>query len=282
MTDARAIIAALGGHWNGSYGMACCPCHEDRNPSLSISDGQDGRLLVNCFAGCDPVDILQALNGQGLSETPGDTPAPRLHRRDNGRAALDIWREAGPAAGTLVERYLRRRGITLPVPPSIRYHSGLRHKATGLILPAMVAAVQAPDRRVCAIHRTFLNEHGGKATVSTPKMALGPLGAGAVRLAKAGRVLGLAEGIEDALAAMQLCDLPCWAVLGGARLARVDLPGEVREVHVFADGDEAGREAAEKAVRRFRREGLEARAFLPPDGVKDMNEALIAEGRACA
>ena len=131
-------------------------------------------------------------------------------------------------------------------------------------------------------HITFLNEYGGKAAVSAPKMALGPLGAGAVRLAKAGRVIGLAEGIEDALAAMQLCELPCWASLGGVRLARVDLPGEVREVHIFADGDEAGREAAEKAVCRFRRAGLEARAFLPPDGSKDINEALIAEGRACA
>ena len=50
----------------------------------------------------------------------------------------------------------------------------------------------------------------------------------------------------------------------------------------FADADDAGREAAEKAVRRFRREGLKARAFLPPDGCKDMNEALIAEGQKCA
>ncbi len=66
------------------------------------------------------------------------------------------------------------------------------------------------------------------------------------------------------------------------RLARVDLPSEVREVHVFADADDAGREAAEKAVRRFRRDGLKARAFLPPDGAKDMNEALMVEGRACA
>ena len=279
---ARAMIEALpGGRWHGSYGTVCCPCHEDHNPSLSISDGQDGRLLVNCFVGCDPVDILRTLDGQGLSEPSGESPAPRLHHRNNGRAALEIWRDARPAAGTLVEKYLRRRGITLPVPPSIRCHPGLRHGPTGLILPAMVAAVQAPDRRVRAIHRTFLDEFGGKAAISPPKMALGPLGAGAVRLAKAGRMVGLAEGIEDALAAMQLCNLPCWASLGGVRLARVDLPGEVRAVHIFADGDGAGREAAEKAVRRFRRAGLEARAFLPADGTKDMNEALIAEGRAC-
>ena len=281
MTDARTITDALGGRWHSSGGMARCPCHEDRTPSLSISDGQDGKLLVYCFAGCDPLDILAAINGRGLSEPSGGPPAPRLHRRDNGRAALDIWRESRLATGTPVEKYLRRRGIDLPVPPSIRFHPGLKHGPTGLTLPAMVSAVQAPDRQICAIHRTFLTEYGTKTTASTPKMALGPLGAGAVRLAKAGRVLGLAEGIEDALAVMQLCELPCWASLGGARLARVDLPVEVREVRIFADGDEPGREAAEKAVRRFRREGLKARAFLPPDGAKDMNEALMAERQTC-
>ena len=35
--NARTLTDALGGH--GSYGVACCPCHEDRDPSLSISDG---------------------------------------------------------------------------------------------------------------------------------------------------------------------------------------------------------------------------------------------------
>ena len=69
----------------------------------------------------------------------------------------------------------------------------------------MVAAVQAPDRTIAAIHRTYLLPGGtGKAQVSKPKMALGPLGSGAVRLAKAGPVLGLGEGIETALSAMQL------------------------------------------------------------------------------
>ncbi len=58
---ARTITDALDGRWSGSDGMVRCPCHEDRTPSLSISDGQDGILLVNCFAGCDPVEILRAL-----------------------------------------------------------------------------------------------------------------------------------------------------------------------------------------------------------------------------
>ena len=41
--------------------MACCPAHEDRNPSLSIKVGNDGRVLINCFAGCTALDILHSM-----------------------------------------------------------------------------------------------------------------------------------------------------------------------------------------------------------------------------
>ncbi len=78
----------------------------------------------------------------------------------NGEAALAIWKVAKPAAGTLVETYLAARGITIPIPPSIRYHPSLKHGPTGLDLPAMVAAVQAPDRTITGIHRTFLTADG--------------------------------------------------------------------------------------------------------------------------
>ena len=34
--------------------MARCPGHEDRHPSLSIREGDDGRILIHCHAGCTP------------------------------------------------------------------------------------------------------------------------------------------------------------------------------------------------------------------------------------
>lgn len=40
---------------------ACCPAHDDREPSLSISLGADGRVLLHCFAGCSVADIARAL-----------------------------------------------------------------------------------------------------------------------------------------------------------------------------------------------------------------------------
>ena len=44
----------------GQY-LACCPAHEDKSPSLSIRETKDGQILLNCFAGCDPQSVLDAL-----------------------------------------------------------------------------------------------------------------------------------------------------------------------------------------------------------------------------
>lgn len=41
--------------------LACCPAHDDTNPSLSIAEGRDGRVLLFCHAGCELTRILQAL-----------------------------------------------------------------------------------------------------------------------------------------------------------------------------------------------------------------------------
>jgi len=45
---------------DGKY-IACCPAHNDRTASLAINDNGDGRILLNCFAGCDTYSILNAI-----------------------------------------------------------------------------------------------------------------------------------------------------------------------------------------------------------------------------
>ncbi len=46
---------------SNGYWMALCPAHEDREPSLSIAEGDDNRALVNCFAGCETSEIVAGL-----------------------------------------------------------------------------------------------------------------------------------------------------------------------------------------------------------------------------
>ena len=48
----------------GKY-MACCPTHDDKNPSLAITDA-DGTTLIYCFAGCQQRDVIDALRARGL------------------------------------------------------------------------------------------------------------------------------------------------------------------------------------------------------------------------
>ena len=57
---------------------ACCPAHNDRNPSLSISTGKGGRILVNCHAGCTPKAIVEAV---GLTEADLFEPADESQQR---------------------------------------------------------------------------------------------------------------------------------------------------------------------------------------------------------
>jgi len=51
---------------NGAW-TACCPAHEDKSPSLAIKEGDDGRVLLHCFGGCDVHNVLGAV-GMDMSD----------------------------------------------------------------------------------------------------------------------------------------------------------------------------------------------------------------------
>ena len=55
--------------WRGDHKFsACCPAHDDRNPSFSVSD-KNGKILVKCWAGCSQEEVIGALRGMGLWHT---------------------------------------------------------------------------------------------------------------------------------------------------------------------------------------------------------------------
>lgn len=286
--NAETIARALGGRRAGACWMARCPAHDDREPSLAITDARDGKVLVRCHAGCDQRNVIAALRSRGvwgandrrsihflrklervpLIEMDGDA----IKRTE---AALAIWHGAQSAEGTPVEIYLRSRGITIPIPSSIRFHPGLKHPSSG-IWPAMVALVtKGADGKPLGVHRTFLARDGnGKAPVEPAKMMLGPCRGGAVQLGEVGDVLMVGEGIETCLAAMQASGRPAWAALSTSGLRVLDLPREVRDVIVLADGDDPGEAAAQDCAWRWKREGRRVRIARPPHGM-DFNDLLM-------
>lgn len=284
---ARDIVLALGSRWYGSYGIARCPTHDDDSPSLSITDGDNGHVVVKCFAGCDWRDVKAALRDQGLlpewKGEPVSIDTAVIERRQKERDAEErrrveyaqkLWRVAGDAAGTVVERYLYSRAITL-LPPTIRF-ANLTHSPTGLLLPAMVAAVQGPDGEIVGCHRTFLQTDGmGKAPVTGNRMMIGRCRGGAVRLGKAGERLAIGEGIETCLSvAQEVPDLPVWAALSTSGMKAVVIPDAVVEAVILADNDAPGELAAKEAATRFLRAGKSAKIARP--SLKDFNEDLMA------
>jgi len=67
--DRLELVSEMGpGRW-----MARCPAHDDHTPSLSVRELDDGRVLIHCFAECEKVDIVSAVN-MDLSDLFPDKP----------------------------------------------------------------------------------------------------------------------------------------------------------------------------------------------------------------
>lgn len=285
MTAAATIARALHGKpISGGYMIRCpVPSHGtgkgDRNPSLMISDGKKpGCVLVHCYAGCEAADILAALRKRNLVEAGIDgesyTPsAPVDPKHEPDANALAIWRDGKPVtAEHQAARFLAARGLKLAPPPSLRATT-IQH-LDRYPLPALIAAVQAPDRRIIAVQVTLIDPRGDrKAQVRIPRKTVGALGWGAVRLAAAGDELGLAEGTEKGLAAMQLFGVPCWATLGAGRMHRVRVPDVVKTLHIFVDNDDAGRAAAERTAHEHKHRRVVLR--FPPQEFKDWDDVTM-------
>lgn len=292
MSIAQNIVRALGGHRAGAGWMARCPAHEDSTPSLSITESSDGKLLVHCHAGCSQAAVIAILRERGLWQmcALGDRRVDRRPARSSAAdglaakqriaRALQTWCEARPAARTIVETYLQARGITISAPRTLRLHPRLHHRSS-TTWPAMIGLVTVGAANApVGIHRTWLT-HGGraKAPVAPNKMMLGPCRGGAVRLAPASQPLMIGEGIETCLAAMQATGHAAWAALSTSGMRALELPREVGDVVILADGDSPGQAAAEAAACRWSLEGRRIRIARAPDGF-DFNDMLISPGGA--
>lgn len=288
--DARTITRTLGGRWHAQNGRAGCPACADNNnanPSLSISQGANGALLLHCFKGCSFAEILNALRGMGLMS---DSSAVRPHSAEDIRQqraefeleavrratlAARCWREAGPISGTLAEAYLRGRGITCVLPTTLRFHPDCWH-VCGKRFPALVAKIEGAASP--AIHRTYLCGPR-KAEVTPAKAMLGSVKGGAVRLTEGDGSLVVAEGIETALSLA--CGLlsghaAIWAALSTSGMKALNLPQAPGDLIVAVDGEKAGREAGRALAQRAIAQGWTVYIADPGDGL-DFNDILLRE-----
>jgi putative DNA primase/helicase len=278
-----ALVRHLGGHWTGGRGMCRCPAHPDRSPSLSVRTG-DSDLLFKCFAGCDTIDVLRAISRLGPIPPGGAATGILLPpAADEGwlrSRATDLWDEARAITDTPVERYLLNRAIG-HVSPTLRFHprTPLGPRRQIVFRPAMLAAVQE-GARVIAVQRTFLDTVLARRArdLGNPRRMLGRPSRGAVMLADATDVLGLAEGVETALSAMILLGIPVWAALGNERLGQVAIPSRVDHLILLPDNDRPGRRAEVVAQEAHTVPGRTIETIWPWHGLNDWNDVLRRKG----
>jgi hypothetical protein len=289
MTSAQELTGALGGRWAGRYGVAPCPvCQPERRRdqnALTLADGKAGLLLDCKKSGCGFLDVLGAAGLRAGDYTPPD-PAEAARREAEALAetarkadaARRLWNGAQPVKGTLAETYLRSRGITCPLPASLRFHPACWHQESARRWPAMVALVEGGEG--FAIHRTWLRPDGaGKTDVSPNKAMLGRCSGGAIRLAEGHWRLVVAEGVESTLSLLcGLLDGPAtvWAGLSTSGLRALRLPAQPGRLTIACDGDAPGRAAARALAERAHALGWAVAIADPGDGL-DWNDRLAGK-----
>ncbi|WP_085984056.1 DUF7146 domain-containing protein [Allomesorhizobium alhagi] len=251
--------------------------------------GEHGDLLDVIRESCGLADFKDVADeARTFLSMPPPEPAPTAVRHDpaprgSPEAARRLFAMSQPITGTLVQSYLRERGITdLRGTGNLRFHPRCyyqpdEHSPTET-WPAMIAAVTDLDGRITGAHRTWLDPRSrDKAPLDTPRRAMGDLLGNAVRFGAGGEVMAAGEGIETVLSVRQvLPDMPMLAALSAAHLAAIQFPDTLRRLYILRDDDPPGDGARDSLVERAIAAEIEAIVISPQLG--DFNEDLRTLG----
>ena len=250
----------------------------DRNGSgnyfCDCSQGEKGGMgLLMCCRGLGYAEAAREVE-RVVGAAKQDEKKPQ---RDP-RIALNATRRKLSAPGSAVIEYLHGRG--LDVAPALK-QARLDYWASGERIgeyDCMVALVSGADGKPQSYHVTYLVA-GKKADVDSPRKIMTPVETvtgGAIRLYPPAEEMGVAEGIETAIAASMLFRMPVWAAINSGCLAAFAPPADCKHLTVFGDNDAnyTGQSAAYSLAHRMAKAGRECVVLLPPEQ-GDWNDVLI-------
>lgn len=284
--------------------VGICVFHKERSPSLRVSDAKG---TYHCF-GCgetgdivkfimkkEGLQFMDALRWLGAADLPQIDPAERARAAAEDEAerlaaimeARRVWSDTCAPVGTPADVYVQSRGITMPLPPSIRFGEvyAWKDKDTGELgpdLPALIGAVTNGANEVVAVQRIFLRDGGkAKANMKKPKLSLGRVKGGALKLddnnfqdGNSSEII-ITEGPEDGLSLVQ--ELPgrrVWVALGTAMMPFIEYPPGVQTITIAGQNDDAGRAAAQAAAVALTDLGYTVKSIFPAPQFKDWNDQL--------
>lgn len=250
--------------------------------------------------------VERVLTAAVLSSRPR-TPQHRPAEQDNQlRARMRrMWSKAVALShpqAIAAQRYLQTRKLSVRyvgnLHHAVRFHPGLAYRdESGEIVaeyPAILCVVSNPNSELVTLHRMYLGRDGGKAPVGSPKKLMpvpnGMTVTGAsIKLgAPRSPVLGIAEGVETALAVASATGMTVWAAVNATLLESFVPPAGIEQVVIWADLDRSrrGEEAARKLKARLWEKGIKARILLPPMAIPepasgvDWNDVWLEHGHA--
>jgi putative DNA primase/helicase len=229
----------------------------------------------NFKTACDAIDKI-------LGEVRPIERPEAVEKDDAGRRLRAIERALAEARDPgVAAAYLQHRGLTvtssvLRGDARCPYFDDDRHLVGRY--PAVVAPIIGPEGSLQSAHRIYDAEVEPRKK-SLP--AVSTINGGAVRLQEPGEDLGVAEGVENALAAHELFRVPVWAALTANGIKTFEPPRGLLRLHVFADNDAnyVGQSAAYQLAHRANRDGITVEVHVPPIADTDWLDVLNQRGR---
>lgn len=278
----KGILATLGinpSHLSGKHGP--CPMCGGKDRFRFDNKGGDGTYYCSQCGSGNGFDLLRGVNNWDfrtaaaevdriVGNISAEAPAKQLTDEQRSDMLNRLWKSGAPIrSDNPASRYIGSRGLYLPQNADCLRYAARCPVPGGGFATAMLALVSGPDGKPVNIHRTFVRPDGsGKAEMDEPRALMPgriPDGA-AIRLASIhGERLGIAEGIETALAAGERFKIPTWAAINSTILAKWIPPAGVTEVVIFGDNDPkyGGAAAAYALAHRLAVKGLSVEVRIP-------------------